>query len=124
MANGNTPGGSVSQTAAVALPVTGSAVVLNWLVAPVWPPPSDVLLVAIGVASPILHMLGRAIYHKLAVWTGEQDNGAPDHNIVNGGASTAPAATPSPSATAAATPSTPQAIAALQPLPGATGAAP
>lgn len=129
MANGNTPGGSISQTAAVALPVTGAAVVMNWLVAPSWPPPSDVMLIVIGVCSPAFHLIGRAIYHKLAGWAGEPDNGNGDHNNVNGGASTAPAATPSPSVTpiptGVPTPSTgvPQ-PGGLPNLPvGATGAA-
>ena len=135
MANGNTPpGGSISQTAAVALPVTGGAVLLNWLVAPSWPPPSDVMLVVIGLLSPPAHLIGRAIYHKLAGWAGEPDNGnGADHNNVNGGASTAPAATQSPSATAVATPSTvvnPAVVGPItlpatpaQGLAGATGAA-
>lgn len=123
MANGNTPpGGSISQTAAVALPVTGGAVLLNWLVAPSWPPPSDVMLVVIGLLSPPAHLIGRAIYHKLAGWAGEPDNGNGNHNIVSGGGSTAPDATALQPATAVATPSTPPIIQPTVPV-GATGAA-
>jgi len=69
MANG-TPGWSVQNTTSVALPTTAGVIVLQWLVHPVWPPPTDVLTIACGAFAPIAHLVGRGIYAKVNKWLG------------------------------------------------------
>src|SRR5579864_9420383 len=79
MANGTGSGGSVSTTAAVALPVGAGLIVATYLTHPVWPPSQEVLTVVVTAAAPMLHLIYRGIYRKVTGWAGEPDdqNGAP-----------------------------------------------
>lgn len=74
MATG-TGGGSVQQTAAVSLPLTAGVVFAGWLAHPVWPPPQEVLTIAVGVVAPAVHLVGRAVYRRLTAWAGETVSG-------------------------------------------------
>lgn len=75
MANGTTSpaGGSVAQTAGVSGAMAGGMVLLVWLVKPSWPPPQDVLFIVYGASAPLLHLIGRAIFRKLAAWAGDPE---------------------------------------------------
>lgn len=66
-------GGSVQQTTNVALPMGIGLVVLQYLVHPVWPPPETILTIAATATAPAAHLIGRAIYRKLASWAGDPD---------------------------------------------------
>jgi hypothetical protein len=72
MANGTgNGGGSVSTTAAVALPVGAGLIVATWLVHPTWPPSQEVLTVVVTAAAPMFHLIYRGIYRWLTGWVGD-----------------------------------------------------
>lgn len=56
------------QTSSLAAAGTsGGLIVLQWLVAPEWPPPLPVLTVFVGAMLPVCHLLGRALYKRLTI---------------------------------------------------------
>lgn len=71
-------GGSVQATTNVAVPLTSGLAIATWLVQPVWPPPESVLILIVGLLSPLGHLVGRAIYRKIAALAGEPDDAKPD----------------------------------------------
>lgn len=83
-------GGSVKNTAIVSTSLSGGVVFATWLVglgsSTHWPPPQDVIVLCVGFLSPLFHLIGRAIYRKVANWAGEpadllqRPNPAPDPN--------------------------------------------
>ena len=71
---------TIQNTATIGISTTGGLVIVEWLVQPSWPPPTAVLTIAVGLLTPIIHLVGRAVYRKVASWAGEpatNGNGAP-----------------------------------------------
>lgn len=72
MANQPT-GGSVAQTAAVAMPTGAGLIVLQYLCHPTWPPPDAVLTIASVTLIPLAHLIGRALCRRVENWTAAED---------------------------------------------------
>lgn len=91
---------SVQQTTNVAIPLTSGLAIAMWAVAPTWPPPESVLVLVVGMLSPIAHLVGRAVYNRVAVWAGEpplpQDEAPVSTNPPTTPAAPVPAAAPTP----------------------------
>lgn len=58
-------GGSVTTSTMAAAGTAGTVAVLTYLTHPIWPPPVEIIAIVGGMMTPILHLLGRAIYNRL-----------------------------------------------------------
>ena len=68
---------TIQNTAAIGMSTTGGLVIAEWLVQPSWPPPVAVLTIAVGLLTPVIHLLARGIHNKLAAWAGENGHDLP-----------------------------------------------
>lgn len=59
------PQSSAQSTALASAGTSGGIVIAQWLVAPDWPPSLAVITVAVGILTPVAHLLGRALYTRL-----------------------------------------------------------
>lgn len=57
----------VQTTSLAAAGTSGALIVAQWLVAPEWPPPLPVLTVLVGVLTPVVHLIGRALFKRLSI---------------------------------------------------------
>lgn len=66
-------GTSVATTTAIALPTGAGLIVLQYLVQPVWPPPSPVLTIVATALVPVAHLIGKAFMGRLTRAAAELD---------------------------------------------------
>jgi hypothetical protein len=78
-------GGSVANTAAVAVPTGAALIVLQYLVHPVWPPPDAVLTIVATALVPAVHLIGKAVMTRLTRAADKLDDG-----VVNASVDSAP----------------------------------
>lgn len=69
-------GMSIQQTATIGMSAGGGIACAIWLCSPTWPPPDAVLSLLVGYSLPVIHLIGRGIYRRVARWSGEP---VPDH---------------------------------------------
>lgn len=69
-------GGSVTTTTIAGVGTSTMLLALQYATHPVWPPPDSLLTVLAGYLAPVAHLIGRAIYRKIADAAGEPLQGA------------------------------------------------
>lgn len=57
----------VQTTSLAAAGTSGALIVAQWLVAPEWPPPLPVLTVIVAALTPVVHLIGLALFKRLAI---------------------------------------------------------
>ena len=64
---------SVQNTAVIGISAGSGVAVLIWACHPTWPPPDAILAIIWGASLPLMHLIGRGIYRRVAKWSGEPE---------------------------------------------------
>lgn len=83
------PQASIQNTAVVGLSGGSATSIAIWACHPIWPPPPEIIAAAVGAALPVLHMIGRGIYNRIAAWSGVDQTIQPVAVLVPGDSVTA-----------------------------------
>ena len=64
---------SIQNTAIIGISAGSGVAVLIYLCHPTWPPPDAILSIVWGTSLPLMHLIGRGIYRRVAEWSGDAE---------------------------------------------------